>query len=151
MVGYTKLFSKLLTSSIWDEDDKTRLVWITMLAMCDKDGFVRSTLSSLAMFSRVSKGDAQRAVDKFLAPDPESTTKDHEGRRIEVIEGGWRLLNHEKYRNTLSAEERREYYRQKKAEYRAKEKALRDGQSARQIVKERVELREKVEKNMDKP
>lgn len=35
---------------------------------------------------------------KFLSPDKWSRTTDNEGRRIEPIDGGWRLLNHAKYR-----------------------------------------------------
>ena len=33
-----------------------------------------------------------------MSPDPDSRTKDHGGRRIEEIDGGWRLLNHAKYK-----------------------------------------------------
>lgn len=139
MKGYTKLFAKILNSSIWDEDDRTRIVWITLLAMTDENGDVISTLSSLARNSRVPKEAAEAALEKFLAPDPQSGTPDFEGRRIEAIEGGWHLLNHAKYRNMMSLEERREYYRRKKTEYRAKEKALRNGMSAREIIQENIQ------------
>jgi hypothetical protein len=44
-------------------------------------------------------------LDCFLAPDPDSRTKDDEGRRIEEIDGGWLLLNHAKYRKMASKEE----------------------------------------------
>ena len=39
--GYAKIFSTILASSIWTEDDRTRLVWITMLVMSDGNGIVK--------------------------------------------------------------------------------------------------------------
>lgn len=38
--GSIKLFGSIVASTIWREDDKTRLVWITLLALSDRDGFV---------------------------------------------------------------------------------------------------------------
>ena len=40
MSSYTKLHNSLLASTIWREDDKTRLVWITLLVMTDRHGLV---------------------------------------------------------------------------------------------------------------
>ena len=43
MPGYTKLFNSILASTIWRADDKTRIVWITLLAMADKHGIVEAS------------------------------------------------------------------------------------------------------------
>ena len=120
MTGYTKLFQTLVTSSIWSEEDKTRIVWITMLSLVNKDGMVEASLPGLAAVSRVSLEDCQKAIDKLLAPDTYSRSTEHEGRRIERVEGGWTILNHAKYRNKMNSDERREYNRKKVAEHRAK-------------------------------
>lgn len=133
---YTKLFHRILASSIWDEDDKTRLVWITMLASTDENGNVIATLSKLARDARVEPDACQRALDRFLSPDPQSLTKANEGRRIEIIEGGWRLLNHLKYRELMTIESKREYFRNKRREYRQKEREARKGMTAREIIRE---------------
>lgn len=69
-----------------------------MLAMADQYGRVWASVPGLANRARVPLEDAQKALDAFLSPDPYSRTPDFEGRRIEPIDGGWRLLNHEKYR-----------------------------------------------------
>ena len=95
---FTKLFSSITESTIWCEPDRTRLVWICMLAMADQYGRVWASVPGLANRARVPLEDAQKALDAFLSPDPYSRTPDFEGRRIEPIDGGWRLLNHEKYR-----------------------------------------------------
>ncbi|HEY4056655.1 MAG TPA: hypothetical protein VGM39_08600, partial [Kofleriaceae bacterium] len=64
-------------------------------------------IPGLARRARQSLDVAIEALEKFLAPDPYSRTKEYEGRRIEVVDGGWRLLNHDKYSEALSLEDRR--------------------------------------------
>jgi len=75
-----------------------------MLAMADRAGRVWSSVPGLANRARIPLEDARIAIATFLAPDPDSRTSDHEGRRIEAIDGGWRLLNHEKYREIRDEE-----------------------------------------------
>lgn len=123
---YTKLFSSITASTIWQEPDGTRLTWITMLAMARKDGCVYGSVPGLAHQAKVSIDAVRTALACFLAPDPDSRTKDFEGRRIEEIDGGWRLLNHEKFRKIRSAEERREYMREFMRKKRADAKVLAD-------------------------
>lgn len=96
-MSYTKLAHSVLTSSIWAEDAETRLVWIAILAMKDKNGEVSSTIPGLANLARVSIAGCEAAIAKFLAPDKYSRSKEFDGRRLEEIDGGWFVLNHEKY------------------------------------------------------
>ena len=95
---FTKLFSSITESTIWIESDRTRIVWIAMLAMCDRKGRVWASLPGLANRARVPLEDCEKAIATFLGPDRYSRTPANDGRRIEVIEGGWRLLNYDKYR-----------------------------------------------------
>ena len=115
---FTKLFSSLLTSSIWCEDAETRVVWITLLALADQHGEVQAAIPGLARQAGVSIDVTERALGTFLAPDEYSRTPDNEGRRVEEIDGGWRVLNHAKYRALASAEQRREADRLRKARVR---------------------------------
>ena len=124
MSGYTKLFSSIVTSSIWSEDDKTRIVWVTMLALADEHGLVEAALPGLANAARVSVEDCQKSIDKFLAPDGYSRSTEFEGRRIERVEGGWKLLNHSMYRAKFSEEERKAYKAMHQALYRARRRGL---------------------------
>ncbi len=107
--GFTKLFNTIVTSTIWQEDDKTRIVWITMLAIADAFGNVFAAIPGLASVANVTIEAAQKAVSNLLAPDEWSRTKDFEGRRIEEIDGGWHILNYGKYRKMMDEEERKEY------------------------------------------
>lgn len=54
----------------------------------------RGSLGSLACQQK----RASELINAFLSPDKYSRTADHEGRRVAKIDGGWELLNFEKYR-----------------------------------------------------
>lgn len=105
------------------EDNATRLVWIAMLAMADKYGRVWGSMPGLANRARVKQRECESALTKFLSPDKHSRTPDNEGRRIEVIRGGWRLLNHGYYRDLQDTESQKAY---KAAWIREKRKRDRD-------------------------
>lgn len=130
--AFTKLYSGILESTVWCEPDRTRLVWVTMLAMADQYGRVMGSVPGLANRARVPLEDARLAIKTFLAPDPDSRTKGFEGRRVDEIDGGWRLLNYEKYRELRSEDDRREQNRQAQARTREKKKAASSKVSTRQ-------------------
>ena len=109
---YVKLFSSILTSSVWAEDAHTRIVWITMLTMADKDGDVRASASGLARMANVTPEATANALTILLAPDPESATPDSDGRRIVTREGGWHILNYSKYRAIQDHEARKATWRE---------------------------------------
>lgn len=109
---YTKLFSSITESTVWGESYSTRVVWVTMLAMADAQGDVYGAIPGLARRANVTLQEVEKALAAFLSPDPYSRTKDDDGRRIAVIDGGWRLINHAKYGEVRNAEERREYKRE---------------------------------------
>lgn len=120
-MGYAKLWSSILNSTIWREDPTTKVVWITLLCMADKFGEVHSSVPGLADAARVSIEDTDRALAKFKSPDPHSRTPEYEGRRIADIKGGWLLLNFEEHRDRISkdqqnlrAAERAKRYRERK-------------------------------------
>lgn len=117
--SFTKLFSTITESTVWCEPDRTRLVWICMLAMADAQGRVWGSIPGLANRARVPVEDCRTAIDCFLQPDIDSRTKDFEGRRIEAIDGGWRLLNYLKYRERRDKESARERKRKWIANKRA--------------------------------
>ena len=123
MAGYTKLFNSILASTIWRAPDKTRIVWITMLAMADKNGVVEGSVPGLADFARVDLQDCEAALIELSNPDEYSRSSENDGRRIAAIDGvGWQLLNHGKYRAKMSEDERREYFKIKQAEHRKRKK-----------------------------
>jgi hypothetical protein len=120
--AYAKLFQAILTSSIWSEDDKTRIMWVTMLALCDRDGYVTGTIPGLAAMARMTTADAEKSVLKLMEPDKYSRTTDHEGRRIEQTDGGWLVLNYVKYREIGSKEGRKSSNAERQKRFRERHK-----------------------------
>jgi hypothetical protein len=104
--------------------DPVRIVWVTMMALADKDGIVWASVPGLAQQAKVGLQDCQNAIDLFLQPDSYSRSKESEGRRIEEVDGGWRLLSYGKYRDMMSRSDRRDYWREKKKEARERERIL---------------------------
>lgn len=119
MAGFTKLFATIITSSIWSEDDKTRIMWITMLASInDPSGHIDGSVPGMAAISRMSIEDAEKAIAKLESPDPYSRTPDEDGRRIVREPGGWRVVNATKYRDARDSEKRREQNRESQQRWR---------------------------------
>jgi hypothetical protein len=99
MSGFVKLYGSITTSSVWSESKETRLLWITMLAMADGDGKVDASVPGLARTANISLGECESALAVLQGPDPYSRTKELDGRRIDPVDGGWLILNHQKYRD----------------------------------------------------
>ena len=125
-MGFTKLFRSIVASSIWDTDAETSKVWVTLLALADQDGIVEAAEPGLATLSRVPLDKTLAALEAFSAPDPYSRSRDHDGRRVERIDGGFRLLNYRKYRDKRDPERRRQQNRQAKRRERARAREMTD-------------------------
>lgn len=116
---YNKIFTKILDSSIWLESDSTRIVWLTMLASMNQDGFCQfASVGNLAHRAIVPREAAEAAVKVLESPDKDSSDPDNEGRRIERVDGGWMVLNSLKYRDIVTAEEGRRKTRERVKRFR---------------------------------
>jgi hypothetical protein len=121
---YNKLFTSILDSSIWVEEPATKIVWITLIAAMDEDGFAHfSTLRNLANRAVLSVEQTEAAVKILESPDPNSADKDFDGRRIERVPGGWMVLNARKYRDTVTRSIAKEKQRQRVQRFRIKKQA----------------------------
>ena len=121
-MSYTKLFTEIIHSTIWTSSLTDKVVWITMLAMADDRGQCRASVPGLARIAGVSREECLIALNSFLKPDIDSRSQEYEGRRIKEIDGGWLLINHAKYRQLRSAEERKKYQADWMANKRRKDK-----------------------------
>jgi hypothetical protein len=100
---YNKLFTKILDSSVWLAPDPHRLVWITLIAAMDQDGFAAfACAANVASRARVTIHDATEALKAFELPDPYGEEQEYQGRRIERMQGGWLVLNAQKYRSIIT-------------------------------------------------
>lgn len=116
--GFVKLFGSIITSTIWQEDPETKVVWITLLVLADAEGFVNTTIPGLANIANISIEKTREAIEKLESSDSDSRTTDFGGRRIAKVDGGWLILNYLKYRKARDPLERKEYMRKYMQEYR---------------------------------
>lgn len=122
IVGFSKLFSDIIHSTVWREEMHVKVVWITMLAMADRHGQVMASVPGLADAAKVTLEQCLDALEKFQLPDEYSRTKDYDGRRIMEIDGGWLLFNYEKFRDRKDDEEQRIKTRDRVRKFREKAK-----------------------------
>jgi len=125
MASYTKLSSTIINSTVWQEGLATKVVWITMLALADKHGEVMASVPGLARAAGVSLEECLAALQTFSSPDKYSRTQECEGRRIDVIDGGWWLINHAKHRALASKEESQEAGRERARRQRTRNASVR--------------------------
>lgn len=130
---YVKLFSTITDSTVWSLPATVRVVWVTMLARCDRHGYLAGSPFMLSKMANLSLPEVEHALALLGAPDPHSRSKEYDGRRITTGPDGWQILNYAKYRAIKSAEERRAY----RAEWMRNKRAAEEKSSVNTPVNER--------------
>jgi len=121
MSGYTKLFSSILASSVWNEPNAVRIAWITLLAMADRTGLVDASVGGIAHQARLSRDETEKALAVLQSPDRDSKNPAHEGRRIAAMDrGGFMVLNYAEYRDGLGDDPETVAARNRQRKWRAK-------------------------------
>lgn len=121
MGGFSKLDSGITRSSIWSAPYHVRIVWISILAEKDETGFVRGSRITMPRICNVTQEEFDNAIKILSSPDENSQSKEFEGRRIDVVDGGWIVLNHERFKTHEQQKKKhrneymRDYMRKKRA------------------------------------
>jgi hypothetical protein len=115
---FVKIYGSIIRSTVWQTKPHIKLTWLTMLILADSEGRVEGSIPGLAATTGVSIEQVEEALECFRSPDKYSRTKDNDGRRIEDIRGGWRVLNHNLYRDMRTETQQKQARRQQK--YREK-------------------------------
>lgn len=122
MNRYTPLFSQIVDSSLWLEEDYVCKIFMTMLAKQDADHVVRGTALAIARWSNKTEAEVLKALELLSAPDKQRLEpQPFEGRRIERVAEGWLLLNGAKYQTMMETFNRRAYDRDRKRREREEE------------------------------
>lgn len=77
---------------------ETFKVWITLLAACNENGTAEVSPIFLESICRIPIEKVEEALAALESPDNHSRSENDGGRRIERINGGFRILNYQKYR-----------------------------------------------------
>ena len=126
-MSFSKLASSIVHSSLWTAEDHVRLLFVSLLAVCDYEGFVYGSRLGLERMANIRWEPPQRDPwEALTSPDPDSSdllrNPQNEGRRIEVVPGGFRILNYLYYRSLRNDDDRKEQNRrsQQNRRYRLK-------------------------------
>jgi hypothetical protein len=98
-VTFFQIDRGVFTSSLWlAGTTEEKLLWVWLLGNADDVGVVRHRELAIAFSSGLPRDVVDAALRKFSEPDPESRTRDNDGRRIARTGDGFvRILNHELY------------------------------------------------------
>lgn len=102
---YAKIFHKILGSSI-AEDRRLRHFFMDMLLLANADGHIVMTNAHIKRMINCSQEELDWGLQELQKPDPQSSSQEHEGRRIEPLAGhghGWTILNWPLYNPIQSA------------------------------------------------
>lgn len=114
MNNFVKIYGSIIRSTVWQTKPHIKLTWLTLLILADSEGRVEGSIPGLAATTGVTLEQCEEALACFKAPDRYSRTKDHDGRRIVEIDGGWLVLNHHIYRDMRTPSQQKEAARQKR-------------------------------------
>ena len=110
-----------------------------MLALKDEANICAATVPALAKLCNLTIDDCEKYLTQFQKPDKYSRSQDFDGRRIEKVEGGFLILNGQKYRELLRGQERRDYVRRKVAEHRARVNKCKQSNQCKPIAEAEAE------------
>jgi hypothetical protein len=123
-MGYSKLWSDIARSSLLEYELHVRWVFVMMVALKDSNGIVFGTRAALARAVNLSLEQTSNALDLLCAPDPDSTSKRDEGRRLrEITPNRWLVVNADDYRGRRDDTDPLEKGRARVARHRARKEA----------------------------
>lgn len=122
--NWSPLFSSLVVSSVWGLEPEAKVVWITLLCLKDRKGFVAGSVPGLARLAVVSVEECEKALKIFESPDPYSKTPDDEGRRIKVVDGGWYVLGHQRFQDHMQKVSTKVNAAKRQRQFRERKKAM---------------------------
>jgi hypothetical protein len=125
MNTWAPLFSRIVDSSLWREEDWVIKIFITMIARKDADQVVRASAFMIGEWAKKPEAEVLKALKILSSPDKKRLEpQPFEGRRIEKRPDGWLILNGLLYEDLMRSINRKAYKARKQREYRAAGKPL---------------------------
>lgn len=123
-MSFGKIFGSMYEGSMIGAGSTVFAVWGYVIAKAYKSR-VEINPELLAHLLGEPVAEIEKALEYLMAPDPRSRHSEHEGKRlIKESPMGYYIPTWAHYHRTMKLAERREYNRQKQAEYRRRDKAL---------------------------
>lgn len=125
---WTPLWSGIVYSSLWALPDGVVKIFMTMLAVKGSDHIVRLSAYEIGRLANKTEKEVLDALGILCAPDTIRLEKqEYDGRRIEKVEGGWLILNGQKYQDAMQDLIRRNGQAKWQREQRMLEACVRKG------------------------
>lgn len=110
---YAKIFESIYDGSL-RKDWKALITFQQLLVLADEAGYVDKTPDAISARTTIPLDIIIHGLDQLSSPDPDSRSKEEEGRRIVLINPdrrwGWRIVNHKEYREIRTQSELRLYW-----------------------------------------
>lgn len=105
---YTPIFKDVLTSRVWALPDAHLRVWLWLQLQADPEGFICADVTGVAVGARVSGQDARDALEVLSLVDADAEPSDvNQGRLLERVPKGWRIVGFEDQRELAKGEGQR--------------------------------------------
>ena len=118
---YGKIFESIYDGTLV-EDWRALITFQQLIILSSPDGIVDMTPRTISRRTGIPIEHIEAGLRILAEPDPYSRTPGNEGRRILPIDDhrdwGWEIVNHEKYKNIRTAQDRRKYMREYMKDYR---------------------------------
>lgn len=119
---YGKIFESMYKGTLYGQWEAI-VTFQQLIVLCDSDGVVDMTPPAIAATTSIPLDIIQKGIEALEQVDQYSRSPAHNGRRIVLIDParpwGWRIVNHDYYRNLASKEDKREKDRARIAEKRS--------------------------------
>ena len=112
---FVKIYPGFFEGSLRDAPPFARLLFLAMISKADQHGVALGTPGFWAAYVGTTVENINDALEILSSPDPDSTTSDMDGRRIEKWGDGanrWRIVNYKQYYEKHRNEERALYKRE---------------------------------------
>lgn len=113
---FIPLFSSTVRSSLWSLSGDCLKVFLTLALEAGPDGVVVASIDGLRRITDIPIDELRKHLDTLESPDPYSKdlsrAPEREGRRLERLHNGWRVVNQEWYRE--EARRQAELFRKRK-------------------------------------
>lgn len=120
---YGKIFSSIYDGTLV-EHWEALVTFEQMIILCDADGVLDVTPQALHNRTGIPLDIILTGIPILEAPDPRSRNPSEDGCRIvrldEHRDWGWRLVNHEQYKNLTDSDTKREQNRERQRRFREK-------------------------------
>jgi len=120
---YGKIFESIYDGTL-AEDWRALITFQQMIILCDSEGIVDMTPAAISRRTGIPIKYIKAGIDLLEQPDPCSRTPDDEGRRVVRLDEhrpwGWKIVNHQKYRDLNDYEKVRGQNRERQRRYREK-------------------------------